>query len=74
MKLRLKELREGANLTQKQMAEKLNCGQTGYSNYELGLRDVPNETLCLLADIFKVSTDYLLGRTDNPKPPAKPKE
>ncbi len=63
---RIRELREDHDLTQKYMAEKLNCSQQVYSNYELGQRDIPTEILIRLAQFYQVSTDYLLGLSNNP--------
>ncbi len=64
---RIRDLREDRDLTQKQVATVLNCSQQVYSNYELGQRDLPTAVLLALADYYGVSTDYILGRTDNPK-------
>lgn len=61
---RIRNLREDADLTQKQIAQMLNCSQVAYSYYELGKRDIPTEVLIKLADYYNTSTDYLLGRTD----------
>lgn len=61
---RIRDLREDADLTQKQIAQMLNCSQVAYSYYELGKRDIPTEVLIKLADYYNTSTDYLLGRTD----------
>ncbi len=63
---RIKKLREDNDLTQKQMGEILNCSQRAYSYYESGQHNTPNEVLLKLADFYGVSTDYLLGRTDQP--------
>ena len=65
---RLKYLRESELLTQKQVADKINCGQRAYGYYEKGERDIPTQTLIKLADLYDVSVDYILCRTDNPKP------
>lgn len=65
---RIRNLREDKDLTQKQMAEILNCSQQVYSNYELGQRDVPTDVLIKLADFHNTSTDYILGRTKIIKP------
>lgn len=62
--LRLRELREDADLRQVDVANAINCTQRCYSNYELELRDVPTKTLKELALFFKTSTDYILGLTD----------
>lgn len=61
---RIRDLREDSDLTQKQVAKVLNCSQQVYSNYELGQRDIPTAILIELADFYKVSTDYLLGLTE----------
>ncbi|MDY3617615.1 helix-turn-helix domain-containing protein [Agathobaculum sp.] len=66
---RLKDLREDKDLTQQILANYLGCSQVAYSNYELEKRDIPTEVLCKLADYYGTSTDYLLGRTNNPAPP-----
>lgn len=63
---RLKELRKNKKLTQKSLAEAIGMSETGVQNYELEIR-IPNaKTIILLADFFDVSTDYLLGRSDDP--------
>ncbi|MBE6584350.1 MAG: helix-turn-helix transcriptional regulator [Ruminococcaceae bacterium] len=64
---RIRDLREDRDLTQKQMAKALNCSQQAYSNYELGQRDIPTDMLIKLALFYNVSTDYILGISDNPK-------
>lgn len=64
MKLRIRDLREDADLTQKQVAEYLLCDQSLYSKYERGVRILPLDLAVRLADLYKVSLDYLVGRTD----------
>lgn len=64
---RIRNLREDKDLTQKQMGEILTCSQRVYSNYERGDIDIPTAVLIKLADFHKVSVDYLLNRTNNPK-------
>ena len=64
---RMKGLREDCDLTQQEIAQVINCSQTCYSKYELGQREIPIRLLCLLADFYGVSTDYLLGRTNEKK-------
>lgn len=59
--VRLKELREEANLTQNELAEKLGIGRATLSNYELGVRKPDIDTLQKIAMYFDVSSDYLLG-------------
>lgn len=64
---RIRDLREDNNYTQKELSKILNCSQQVYSNYELGQRDIPTDILIKLAKFYNVSTDYILGISDNPK-------
>ncbi len=64
MNLRIRDLREDADLTQTQVAEILLCDQSLYSKYERGERDLPLELAVKLADFYQVSLDYLIGRSD----------
>ena len=64
---RLKDLREDNDKTQKDIADYLGMKQPQYSRYENGLRDIPSDILIMLADYYNVSTDYIFGRTNNPK-------
>ena len=59
---RLRDLREDHDMTQAQIAAILGIDQRVYSIYETGKRDIPLPPLVTLADYYKVSTDYLLGR------------
>ena len=68
MYLRLKDLREDADLNQVQLARLLGMSQTGYSKYETGENDIPTEVLIKLAQIYKTSVDYILGLTNNKTP------
>lgn len=61
---RIRDLREDADLTQKQMGEILNCSQRIYCNYECGDVDIPTSVLIKLAEFHKTSIDYLLELTD----------
>ena len=72
--MRIKNLREDHDLTQKQVAEYLNIKQNTYSQYETGNRQIPIEVLVALAEFYKTSTDYLLGLTDQKKPYSKGKQ
>ncbi len=63
---RIRDLREDHDLMQKEIAAVLGIQQTVYSRYERGFQTIPLEHLIKLADYYQVSTDYLLGRTDNP--------
>ena len=62
---RLKELRKEKHLKQVEMAEILECTKTHYQQIEYGHVNIPSLTLETLADFFNVSTDYLLGRSDD---------
>ena len=64
---RIRDLREDHDLTQRQLAAKLGMTQTQYFRYEQGYRDVPSDILIALADLYQTSTDYILGRTDDPR-------
>ena len=64
---RLKDLREDHDLKQSEIAEFLGIQQTVYSRYERGFQNIPLEHLMKLAQMYKVSTDYILGLTDNPQ-------
>lgn len=66
--MRLKDLREDADITQKQLADYLNIKQNTYSQYENGQRQIPIEALVKLAHYFKTSTDYILELTNETKP------
>lgn len=60
---RIRELREDHDLTQQQVSEMLNMKQSQYCRYEKGYRDIPTDILIKLADFYKTTTDYILGRT-----------
>jgi transcriptional regulator with XRE-family HTH domain len=64
---RLRSLRENTGLKQLEAANKLNMAKSTYNNYETGKREPDLQTLRMFADYFNVTTDYLLGRTDNPR-------
>ena len=68
MQLRIRDLREDNDLTQKQVATHLMCDQSLYSKYERGERPLPLELADRLADFYHVSVDYLLGRTNTKQP------
>ena len=63
---RLKDLREDRDLMQKEIAAVLGIDQRVYSNYETGKREIPTRIVVKLADFYKTSTDYILGRTNKP--------
>ena len=61
---RLKELRGLYRYTQRQMAEKIGVSQPSYIRYENGTSEPTLENLVKIANIFDVSADYLIGRSD----------
>lgn len=63
---RFRDMREDADLSRRELAEKLNMPQTTYTRYETGQREIPLSIAIKLADFYKVSLDYLAGRTDKP--------
>ncbi|MCL2754081.1 MAG: helix-turn-helix domain-containing protein [Defluviitaleaceae bacterium] len=65
---RIRDLREDKDLKQREMATILDMSQTGYSKYETGENDLPTAILKKLAMFHKVSVDYILELTDDPKP------
>ncbi len=62
---RLKDLREDQDKTQKEIAEIINTSANYYGDYEKGRRDIPTERMVMLADYYKVSMDYITGRTND---------
>ena len=66
MRLRIRDLREDNDLTQKQISNILMCDQSLYSKYERGEREIPLSLLIKLADYYKTNLDYLVCRTDKP--------
>ncbi len=59
---RLEDLRVDHDLTQQEVADILGCQREVYRRYEKGTRTIPVEFLIVLADHYKVSLDYLVGR------------
>ncbi len=68
IRLRIKELREDRDLTQRQVAELLFISRSTYSAYENGANSPPLEVLAQLAELHDTSVDYLLGLTDEQRP------
>lgn len=62
---RLISLRKDKNLSQKEAAERLGVSQALLSHYEKGIRECGLDFLCRASAFYDVSTDYLLGLTDN---------
>lgn len=62
---RLKELRKERGLRQRDIAEEvLHVTEVHYRRIEAGKINIPTLTLCALADYFEVTTEYLLGRSE----------
>lgn len=77
--LRLKECREkrkdiDSKWTQLYVAEKIGVARVTYTGYENGTKQPPLDTINKIADFFEVTTDYLLGRSDNPRMTADEEE
>lgn len=70
----LREIRKERGLTQAQIANILHVAQNTYSQYELGIIPPNADVLCLLAEFFGVSSDFLLGLTPVRKPYPKTKK
>jgi len=66
--MRLKELREDSDITQKYLAEMLHIKQNTYSQYENGHRQPPLEILIALAKFYDCTLDYLVGISDIKNP------
>lgn len=71
---RLKELRKEFKLTQDKLAKKLNIANTIISEYERGHYPISTATLYSLSNLFSISSDYLLGKTNKVKYLEKEKE
>ena len=63
---KLKKLRQGKKLTQTEFADKIGISRGTYAHYEINKRHPDYQTLIKIAEFFDVSTDYLLGVTNNP--------
>lgn len=62
---RIKSLRLDGNLTQAELAKRLKIARSNISKYEKSQMTPSNELIVKMAEIFGVSTDYLLGRTND---------
>ena len=66
--MRIKDLREDADLTQQAVADYLNIKQNTYCQYENKQRQIPIELLIRLSEYYNVSVDYILDLTDIKEP------
>lgn len=62
MKNNIKAVREIRDMTQKECADSLGVTLRAWQTYEQGVSEPKQELLCKIADMFEVTTDYLLGR------------
>lgn len=62
---RIEDLRIDHDKTQEEVAKYLCCKREVYRRYEKGTRDIPIDMLIKLADLYNVSLDYIVGRTDD---------
>lgn len=61
---RLLDLRQDADMSQKEVAALLGIDQRTYSNYEIGKREIPVHLLIILADYYDTTIDYIVGRNN----------
>jgi len=64
---RIRDLREDHDKSQQQIANLLHMQRSVYRRYESGERETPAWVVVALAEYYKVSTDYLLGLTNDPR-------
>ena len=69
---RIAKLREQRGWTQEQTAAAIGISRAALSHYEKNRREPDTETLAKFADLFHISNDYLVGRTNMPNPPLSP--
>ena len=72
--IRLKELRNKANLSQQELSKIIGISKSSINMYERGEREPGLETVGALADYFDVQTDYLLGKSDDTRSPKQAKK
>jgi len=63
----LRDLREDHDKTQQEIADVLGTSQTMYARYERGANELPLHHLITLCRYYRVSADYILGLTEDPK-------
>jgi transcriptional regulator with XRE-family HTH domain len=66
-RLRLRHIREDRDFTQSKIGKVLNKSQQGYNHIETGRAELKIDDLKLLCDFYKLSADYLIGLSDEPK-------
>ena len=65
---RIRDLREDRDFSQAEIAKVIKTTQQQYSKIETWKADICGEKLCLLAEFYNVSTDYILGLIKEPRP------
>lgn len=65
---RIRDLREDHDYSQEKIADMLGTSQTMYARYERAANEMPIHHLLGLCRIYRVSSDYILGLTDDPRP------
>lgn len=65
---RIEDLRVDHDKSQIEIAAYLNLNRNVYWRYEKGIREIPAWAVIKLADLYQTTTDYILGRTDDPSP------
>lgn len=65
--MKIASLRDKQGYTQEELADRLGISRAALSHYEKNRREPDFETLAKLADLFKVTIDYLIGRTNHPQ-------
>ena len=63
-RIRMRNLREDGDLTQKEVGKVINKSQQGYSHIEDGRAELKIDDLIKLCDYYNVSADYFIGRKD----------
>ena len=67
-RIRMRNLREDRDLSQAQVGKLLNKSQQGNNHIETGRAELKIEDLAILCKYYNVSSDYMIGLTDDPKP------
>lgn len=70
-KLRIRDRRSELGLSQEELALQIGSSQKQVSKYETGKNNPTSDVLDALADVLNTTSDYLLGRTDNPERPLR---
>lgn len=66
--MRIKALRLQSGMSQQKLADKIGVSRSTLAMWETNKSQPDLETICLIADLFGTTSDYVLGRTDEPSP------